>query len=72
MRLWIRRIATEPLSTVTEWEQAKEPWQFLQLCIEWNKVVLTGKEQLWHIPVGADATASGLQLLSSMLWTQWA
>ena len=63
----IRRIATEPLSAVTEWEQAKEPWQFLQLCIEWHKVVLTGKEQLWHIPVGADATASGLQLLSSML-----
>lgn len=63
----IARVASEPLSTVTEWEQAKEPWQFLQLCIEWYKVVITGKEQLWHIPVGADATASGLQLLSSML-----
>ncbi len=62
----IKRIATEPQSTITEWEAAKEPWQFLQLCFEWNDVVLTKKEKFWKVPIGVDSTASGLQLLSAM------
>ena len=60
------RIAAEPLSTINEWEAAKEPWQFLQLCFEWNDVVLTKKEKFWKVPIGVDSTASGLQLLSAM------
>jgi len=62
----IKRIANEPLSTIHEWEQAKEPWQFLQLCFEWNDVVVKEKEKFWKVPIGADSTASGLQLLSAM------
>ena len=62
----IKRIATEPLITINEWEAAKEPWQFLQLCFEWNDVVLTKKEKFWKVPIGVDSTASGLQLLTAM------
>ncbi|MDC0261206.1 hypothetical protein OAK65_03710 [Synechococcus sp. AH-551-N17] len=63
----ISQVASEPLGSIPELEKAKEPWTFLQLCFEWHEVVLTKRQHLWHIPVGADATASGLQLLSSML-----
>lgn len=61
----ITRIANEP-EYISEWEVAKEPWQFLQLCLEWNDVVITKKEKFWKVAVGADSTASGLQLLSAM------
>ena len=62
----IKQIVNEPLDTHNEWGAAKEPWQFLQLCFEWNDVVLTGKEKFWKVPIGADSTSSGLQLLSAM------
>ncbi len=62
----LKRIADDPLSSIAEWEVAKEPWQFLQLCLEWNDVVVTKKEKFWKVPIGADSTASGLQLLSAM------
>ena len=62
----LKRIADDPLSSITEWEVAKEPWQFLQLCLEWNDVVVTKKEKFWKVPIGAGSTASGLQLLSAM------
>ena len=62
----IRSIAEDPKSTIIEWEMAKDPWQFLQLCFEWNDVVITGKEKFWKVPIAADSTASGFQLLSAM------
>ena len=62
----IRQIAEDPVGTVPQWENAKEPWQFLQLCFEYYDVELTKSQIFWKVPVGADATASGLQLLSGM------
>ena len=62
----IKVIAENPESTITEWESAKDPWQFLQLCFEWNDVVITGKEKFWKVPIAADSTSSGFQLLSAM------
>lgn len=62
----VTRVAQDPLGTIQEWGDAKEPWQFLQLCMEWHDVVTTGKEKFWKVPIGADSTASGLQLLSAM------
>lgn len=62
----IKTIAEDPISLISQWEQAKEPWQFLQLCFEWNEVVIKGAEKFWKVPVGCDSTASGLQLLSAM------
>ncbi len=62
----IESIARDPLSTLKEWEAAKEPWQFLQLCFEWFDVVISGNEKFWKVAIGADSTASGFQLLSAM------
>lgn len=62
----ISLIAENPLQTINEWEQAKDPWQFLQLCFEWNEVVIKGTEKFWKVPIGSDSTSSGLQLLSGM------
>ena len=63
----IQAVADDPYTTSDQWKEAKDSWQFMQLAAEWNKVVITKQEHLWHVPIGADATASGLQLLSSML-----
>ena len=63
----ITAVAEDAFTTSDIWSQAKDKWQFVQLACEWHKVVLTKQEHLWHTPIGADATASGLQLLSSML-----
>ena len=63
----IKAIADDPLGTQGYWSDCKEPWTFIQLALEWNAVVLEREKDLWNVPVGADATASGLQLLSSML-----
>mgnify|MGYP001315205401 CR=1 FL=1 len=62
----LEAIADNPIGKATEWEQADDPWQFLQLAIEWVKVVLRKQQKLWYVPITADATASGLQLLSAM------
>ena len=61
----LKRIANESLSSIAEWEVVKDPWQFLQLCLEWNDVVVTKKEKFWRVSIGADSTASGLQFLSA-------
>ena len=62
----LEAIADDPIGTASQWEGADEPWQFLQLAIEWTHVVLRKTKPLWHVPVTADSTASGLQLLSGM------
>ena len=62
----ISAIADDPIRFSSKWEVADEPWQFLQLCLEWNKVVLKKDKHLWDVPISADASASGLQLLSAM------
>ena len=62
----ITEVATNPKGSIHLWEVAKEPWQFLQLATEYYKVVIAKTQKIWHVPVGADATASGLQLLSAM------
>jgi DNA-directed RNA polymerase, mitochondrial len=64
---FISKIGAEPLSTVPEWEAAKDPWAFVQLCIEWYKVKVAKTQGLWYVPVQLDATCSGLQLLSGIL-----
>ena len=63
----IKAVANDPLSHQSLWTDCKEPWTFIQLAKEWNEVVLEKNRRDWFVPIGADATASGLQLLSSML-----
>jgi DNA-directed RNA polymerase len=62
----IEEVANNPLDTVEIWSTADEPWTFLQLCFEWNDVLVTKKESFWKVPLQVDSTASGLQLLSGM------
>ena len=62
----IAAIASDPIRHSSQWENADEPWQFLQLAMEWNAVVLQQTKPLWQVPVSVDSTASGLQLLSAM------
>ena len=60
-------VGSDPISNINLWEAAKEPFQFLQLCLEYYKVEISQTQHLWYVPVGADATCSGLQLLSGCL-----
>ncbi|MDB4659878.1 hypothetical protein OAE57_02270, partial [Synechococcus sp. AH-551-C10] len=62
----IAAIASDPIRHSSQWENADEPWQFLQMAMEWNAVVLQQTKPLWQVPVSVDSTASGLQLLSAM------
>ena len=62
----IQRVANDPIRNISDWDTAKDAWQFLQLCCEWNAVVIEGTKELWQVPVAIDSTASGLQLLSAM------
>ena len=63
----IEQIANNPEDTVEIWSTADEPWTFLQLCFEWNDVVVNKRETFWKVPLEVDSTSSGLQLLSGML-----
>ncbi|QNJ14605.1 DNA-dependent RNA polymerase/ phage-type [Synechococcus sp. A18-46.1] len=62
----IAAIASDPIRHSSQWENADETWQFLQLAIEWNAVVLKKTKPFWQVPISVDSTASGLQLLSAM------
>ena len=62
----LKAIAQDPLGMSNHIDQADEPWQFLQLVMEWNRVVLNKDKYLWDVPIGADSTSSGLQILSAM------
>ncbi len=63
----IKAVASDPLGTLTHWEKADEPWHLLQLCLEYQRVVVERSKALWDIPIQVDATSSGLQLLSGAL-----
>ena len=61
---FIRRVATDPLECIGDWEVADEPWQFLAACEEYYHCVVTRSRTVTKLPVYNDATASGLQILS--------
>ena len=49
-----KAIAQDPLRMFNHIDQADEPWQFLQLAMEWNRVVLNRDKYIWDVPIGAD------------------
>ena len=65
----ILMVAKDPISARTFWEYADSPWQFLATCFEYADYVQSGlgPKFLSSIPVGIDATCSGLQHFSSWL-----
>lgn len=62
----ISRIAQNPLDTISEWRQAEEPWCFLASCFEYYECCIVGTRTTSGLPVGIDATCSGLQHLAAM------
>lgn len=62
----ISRVATDPLSNLSEWEAADEPWQFLAACEEFNACVIQCTRNWTSLPVAIDATCSGLQILAGL------
>jgi len=62
----IKRVATNPLNNIGDWETADEPWQFLSVCEEYYSVVLAKTRTTTGLPVATDATCSGLQILAGL------
>ena len=62
----ISRIAQNPLDTISEWRKAEEPWCFLAACFEYFDCCIACTRETSGLPVGIDATCSGLQHLSAM------
>ena len=62
----IKRVATDPINNIGDWEVADEPFQFLAACEEYYAVVLAKTRTTTGIPVATDATCSGLQILAGL------
>lgn len=65
-------VATEPLSNLSLWSQASEPWSFLAACREFYLCCITKEKTTSGLPIGVDATCSGLQHLSSLTYDRGA
>jgi hypothetical protein len=59
----IRAVAQDPTSTFDKWRKADKPFQFVRSCIELIEAD-DNPDHVTHLPVGIDATASGLQHLA--------
>ena len=62
----IKRVATDPINNIGDWETVDEPWQFLAACEEYYAVVIQGSRTITRLPVATDATCSGLQVLAAL------
>ena len=62
----IKRVATDPIANLPEWEAADEPWQFLAACEEYYACVIKCNRQFTNLMVATDATCSGLQILAGL------
>ena len=62
----IKRVATDPIGNLPDWEGADEPWQFLAACEEYHECVITCNRQHTNLMVATDATCGGLQILSGL------
>jgi DNA-directed RNA polymerase len=62
----ITQVATDPISSLPEWEAAEEPWQFLAACEEYYHCVIAADRQFTGLMVATDATCSGLQILAGL------
>ena len=63
---FIKRVATDPIGFLSEWEQADEPWQFLAACEEYYHCVVVCDRSHTGLFVATDATCSGLQILAGL------
>lgn len=68
----ITAVATEPMSNLSLWAEAEEPWCFLAACREYWECVITKTKTTSGLPIGIDATCSGLQHLSALTYDRGA
>jgi DNA-directed RNA polymerase len=60
-------IAQDPFNSLQDWwSGAAEPWSFLAACCEYYTCCIAKTKTTSGLPVGIDATCSGLQHLSAM------
>lgn len=62
----IAGVAQDPMGTISTWQGADEPWQFLAACIEFHACFIECSRAWSNLLVGFDATCSGLQHLSAL------
>jgi DNA-directed RNA polymerase, mitochondrial len=62
-RSFIRAVARDPIGTLDRWRGADRPLQFVRSCIELVDAY-DNPDHLTRLPIGIDATASGLQHLA--------
>ena len=62
----ITAIAEDPIGQLSLWADAGEPWCYLAACIEYHACFIASTKTTSGLPIGIDATCSGLQHLSSM------
>jgi hypothetical protein len=62
----ISLVASDPAGALHLWGDASEPWCFLAACIEYFECCIAKTRDTSGLPVGIDATCSGLQHLSAL------
>jgi DNA-directed RNA polymerase len=62
----ISLVVSDPAGTVHLWGDASEPWCFLAACIEFYECCIAKTRSTSGLPIGIDATCSGLQHLSAL------
>lgn len=62
----ISRVATDPIGSIFEWKDADEPWCFLAACFDIHSCIVERSKLTSGLPIGIDATCSGIQHLSAM------
>ena len=62
----IKRVATDPINNIGDWEAADEPFQFLAACEEYFHCCMVFDRPTTGLPVATDATCSGLQILAGL------
>ena len=62
----IKRVATNPIDNIGDWEAAAEPWCFLAACEEFYACFISCSRHFTCLPIAVDATCSGLQILAGL------
>ena len=62
----ISAIASDPVGNISLWSEVSEPWSFLAACIEYYECCITKTRDTSGLPIGIDATQSGIQHLAAL------
>lgn len=62
----ITQIALDPIGTIPLWENVSEPWSHMAACHEYYVCCIAQTKWSSGLPVGIDATQSGIQHLAAL------